>query len=42
MTESVNKIDVLDKEFDLKAILDAWKIDPEVQKLLGRLADDTR
>ena len=29
-----------DREFDLEAMLDAWKIDPEVQELLGRLADD--
>ena len=29
-----------DNEFDLEAILDAWKIDPEVQGLLERLADD--
>jgi hypothetical protein len=29
-----------DREFDLEAMLDAWKIDPETQELLERLSDD--
>ena len=29
-----------DKEFDLEAMLDAWKIDPKTQELLERLGSD--
>jgi len=29
-----------DREFDLEAMLDAWKIDPKTQELLKRLGSD--
>jgi hypothetical protein len=29
-----------DREFDLEAMLDAWKIDPKTQELLERLGSD--
>lgn len=29
-----------DREFDLEAMLNAWKIDPKTQELLGRLGSD--
>ncbi len=29
-----------DREFDLETMLEAWKIDPHVQELLGRIGSD--
>lgn len=29
-----------DREFDLEPMLEAWKIDPDVQDLLGRIGSD--
>ena len=32
--------DEFDREFDLEPMLEAWKIEPKTQELLGRLGSD--